>query len=346
MQIREALVFDDVMLVPKHSEISSRTLVDTSVKIKDFTFNHPIVPASMKTICGKEMAEAVYKSGGMALINRFMPIEEQLNIAREFYIKDNSALSDKKYFDYIGFSVGAKESSKDDIKCFIDLGVKILSIDVANGDSKLCIDMTNWIKTNCPNVLLISGNVATASGAIRLWSAGADIVRCGIGNGSICTTRMETGNGVPLLTTLIDVAEAKKDFQQRYSKRVYMMSDGGCNKAGDVCKALCFADMVMTGNTFAGSPETPGNTVSIDGRIFKEYVGSSTHGTKNIEGVRAIVPIKEGFNIILERILDGVKSCCSYQNCLNLTELKEDPQFVRITNAGYIESNHHNVIVR
>jgi IMP dehydrogenase len=342
MNISDGLAFDDLLLKPKYSEVKSRALVDLSVNIKDFKFAHPIIPANMKTITGVEMALAVAKSGGLALIHRFMPMEEQLNIIE--HLKAQSAI--QYVFDKIGFSIGIQDSDKENIHKFMDLGVKILCLDIAHADSLGAIKMIEFIKSNYKDVLLIAGNVATYGGAYRLCEAGADVVKCNIGAGSLCTTRIETGAGVPQMTALDECKNAIIDFQYKSHRRIYLISDGGITTNGAYTKALCFADMVMSGFSFSGCTETPGNMVNIDGRIYKEYVGSSTHKTNRIEGVKAIVPIKSGFKEILNNILEAIQSGCSYQGVDNLEKLKEHPVFVRITNAGLIESQPHNVIIR
>lgn len=151
---------------------------------------------------------------------------------------------------------------------------------------------------------------------------------------------------MPQVTALIDACEARDKLQEEYpEKKFYIISDGGIKTAGDVVKSLCFADMVMIGNLFAGCPETPGSVFSMGGKTYKEYRGSSTHKSKHVEGVIAIVPTKESFDIILQKTLEGLRSGMSYQGAHNLEELRENPQFVRITNAGLIESHPHNVIL-
>jgi len=162
---------------------------------------------------------------------------------------------------------------------------------------------------------------------------------------SLCTTRIETGNGVPQLTALIDVFEKRQFWEDHLGKKLYIIGDGGIKSAGDMIKALCFCDMVMAGNIFAGCPETPGKNLRIGDNTYKEYVGSSTHKTKYIEGVSALVPTKNSFDIVLQKMLDGIRSGCSYQGVSNLTDLKKDPEFVRITNSGLIESKPHNIIM-
>jgi IMP dehydrogenase len=332
--IREGLTFDDVLLVPQYSELASRSLVDLSVTIKNFTFKHPIIPANMKTIAGPELCKVNSCLGGLSILHRFMSIDEQLQVAKEMI---------NSHSDNFAISVGVQAADKENIKQFADIGVKIFCIDVAHGDSKLTVDMCNWIKNNYPNVLLIAGNVATGSGAKRLWLAGADVVKVGIGPGSLCTTRVETGNGVPQLTALMDVFQTRENMQTQMSN--FIIADGGLKNAGDIVKSLCFADMVMAGNIFAGCNETPGDTIIMNGVSYKNYVGSSTHKANHIEGVAAMVPAKGKFNDILTKLLEGLSSGCSYQGVQNLLELKDNPTFIKITNAGLKESHPHSVIL-
>jgi len=359
MEIREGLTFDDVLLVPQYSEIPSRSFVDTSVELpKGLRFKHPIIPANMKSITEYDMAEQMFLSGGMALIHRFMDKERQLNIVRKLADKHG-----KTVWSHVGFSVGVQVEDTRTVDRFALQGAKILCVDVAHGDSKLCIDMCKRIHDIYPDILFIAGNVATGEGAKRLWEAGVDIVKVGVGSGSLCSTRIKTGNGVPQLTALMDVFEMRKHLTNPYmeptplmgengfavdhlwekrdpkiKRSVSIISDGGVRSSGDCVKALCFADMVMTGSLFAGADETPSPT-AIGGE--KKYAGSSTHKTNHIEGVVAWVPPKGKTKDILEKLLEGIRSGCSYQGCNNLKELKENPQFIRITNAGLIESHPH-----
>lgn len=344
--IREGLTFDDVLLVPQHSTIGSRADVDISVKWGSLIYDHPIIPANMKTVTGGTMAARIADSNGLAILHRFMSLEEQLKTSIDL-IKTYNAKN-------IGVSIGVKPNDKEAVARFAGAGVKILCIDIAHGDSNQCADMVSWIKENHRELFVIAGNVATGEGAIRLWKAGANVVKVGVGPGSLCTTRVETGNGVPQLTALMDVAEARERIITFYrakdelgTRRQFpFISDGGIKNAGDVVKALCFADMVMIGNMFAGCEETPGHVINIDGRPYKEYVGSSTHKTNHIEGVAAIVPYKGTVDNVMTKILEGLRSGCSYQGASNLTELKDNPIFIRITNAGLKESHPHDVIVR
>jgi len=345
--IREGLTFDDVLLVPQHSTVESRSKVDISVKWGGLHFAHPIIPANMKTVTGEEMAVRIIKSGGLAVLHRFMDEKEQLLISNKIF--------DDHVNEHFAVSIGVKLSDREMASKFRDAGIRIVCIDVAHGDSNGCAEMASWIKSKYPDMFVIAGNVATGEGARRLWTAGADVVKVGVGPGSLCTTRIETGNGVPQLTALMDVAEVQKQLNELERTRRYpnekrrkypFIADGGIKSAGDIVKALCFADMVMVGNMFAGCEETPGRRVEIDKVVYKEYVGSSTHKTNHIEGVAALVPTKGSYDSVLTKLLEGLRSGCSYQGAHNLEELKDNPAFIRITNAGLKESHPHDVIIK
>jgi IMP dehydrogenase len=347
MRIREGLTFDDVLMVPQYSEVPSRSDVDLTVKWGNLKFKHPIIPANMKTITGFEMAFEVCKSGGLAILHRFMPIEDQLAISK--------SIIDSFGNQNFAVSIGVKEEDWKNFPRFMEEDVLIYCIDIAHGDSKQCIQMIKDIKSTFSQAVVIAGNVATKNGARRLWDAGADVVKVGVGPGSLCTTRIETGCGVPQLTALMDVAEAQAELVALEKTRTYpnekrktypFIADGGIKKSGDIVKALAFADMVMVGNVFAGAEETPGEVVQMGGKTFKHYVGSSTHKTNHVEGVAAMVATKGKFADILTKLIEGVRSGCSYNGAINLAELRDNPEFIRITNAGLVESHPHDVILR
>lgn len=335
MKIKKSLSYDDVLLVPKYSEIKSRSTVNTNVKLGKFTFNHPVIPANMKTVTGEEMAEFIYNSKGLAILHRFMTIDEQVSIVKRMFEKypDSS--------NYVAVSVGVKKEDEENISKFLDAGVKIFCIDVAHGDSLQCINMIKHIKSFrlSPEPFVIAGNVATGSAAKRLWQAGADAVKVGIGPGSLCSTRVETGNGVAQLSAVSEVFDSRKE--NNFTDK-YIIADGGIKYAGDVVKCLCFADMAMIGNLFAGTNETPGTILHVNGVACKEYAGSSTHKTTHIEGVSALVPTKGSAADILDKLLQGLKSGCSYQGVNNIKDLQNDPEFIEITSSGLKESHPHN----
>lgn len=374
--IAKGLTFDDVLLRPRYSDIESRSAIDISVRLEkpkeppskyqsylfDAHLEHPIVPANMQSIVGLEMARALYLSGGLAIIHRFMPVEEQLAIPVQL---------EKEYgrliWNNIGLSIGVKPIDRETADHFIANGVEIICIDIAHGHSKGCIDMCKYIRSKYPEVFLIAGNIATYDGALDLWEAGADAVKAGIGSGALCSTRIETGNGVPQMLAIAEAAFARYHINDtklalyranQYdngeyayldatpNRPRYIIADGGIRNAGDCVKSLAIgADLVMCGNVFAGTYETPGEIVEIDGKQYKRYVGSSTHKTSHIEGVEALVPVKGKAEKVLQKLLEGIKSGCSYQGAHNLAELREHPEFIEISQSGLIESHPHNVRV-
>jgi IMP dehydrogenase len=193
---------------------------------------------------------------------------------------------------------------------------------------------------------LIAGNAAEGEGAKALWVAGADITKCNVGGGSICLTREKTGNGVPSLSALSSARDVKYGLEKRLGRKLFLMNDGGMKTPGCVSKALCFADLCMSGNLFSSCNEAPGDFIVKGERKYKSYVGSSTHknGTY-LEGVEAMTEAKGSVVDIIRQLGDGIRSCCSYQGVKNLVDLKSDPRFVRITGAGLQESGAHDVIV-
>ena len=333
----DSFSFDDVSLVPKFSAIKSRSEIDLSVELsKGVKLKLPIIPANMKTILNIEAAFEFYKLGTMAIMHRFATMEQQI-----FWLK--SAKEWKNGLNYVGFSVGVQAQDYKNVDTFAKLGAKIICIDIAHGHSQMCIDMTKYIAEKYPHIFLISGNVCTADGTIALWSAGADAVKENVGAGSICTTRIMTGNGVGQLSAIVAAHSAREETEKRLGKKLFIISDGGANASGQLVKGLCFSDLVMTGNLFAGAEECPGEIKTIDGKKYKSYAGSSTHKSSHIEGVEALVLAKPSIANIMQTLCEGIRSGCSYQGVNDLKELRRDPQFVRITHATLKESGAHDV---
>lgn len=339
MIIREGLTFDDVLLVPRFSELESRESVDLSVSVPKlgWKFAHPIVPANMKSVASRSLLHVALDEGSWAFMNRFDTINQQVEIFLGLVSRGDARRT--------AVSLGVQPKDHDVAQRFRDMGAKVFCVDVAHGDSKLAVDMVEWLRMSYGDgaTYIIAGNVATARGARRLWDAGANAVKVGVGPGSLCTTRLETGCGVPQVTALDDVATARE--KHGYDTQT-IISDGGVKCAGDIVKALCFADFVMTGNLFAGCMEAPGDIQKIDGREYKEYVGSSTHKTTHVEGVEALVPLKGTFHNVLQKLKDGVRSGCSYQGVRSVRDLQLNPEFIRQTSAGRAESAPHDVMVR
>lgn len=337
MYIMDGLTYDDVLLIPKYSEVETRSSVDLSVDLgKKVNLKIPVITANMADITGPEMARTIAFMGGLGLLHRFCSLDEQV---RDF--EKATYRSDGDLFGNVGCSLGVKEEDKERLDVLYDSGCRIFCIDVAHGHNKNCGDMTEYVAKKYSNVLLISGNVATPEGARYLADCGADVIKIGVGPGSLCSTRVETGNGIPQLTALQQIAMDRNNRNLSYK----IIADGGIKRAGDLVKALCFADTVMLGSLLAGTDEAPGQNVKVNGITYKQYRGSSTLKDKHIEGVQGMVPLKGPVSDVIDKLLQGLKSGCSYQGVGNLSDLKKDPRFVRISNSGLLESHPHSVIL-
>lgn len=336
MNIKVGYSIDDVMLKPKLSKISSRSLVDTSVDLgKGVKLSLPLITSNMKTIAGLKMARAISDLGGLGLLHRFMPHSEIVGILKELLANAPNRT--------VGGSVGAKEEDKTLVDRMVnEAGCKIICVDLAHGHSKICFKMTEWIAKKYPQVLLISGNVSTGEGAKYLHNAGADAIRVGQGSGSLCTTRVETGNGVAQMTALSDCFNTSFPLINN-ARKFKIIADGGIKNSGDAVKCLVYSDAVMVGRILAGTEETPVEAYydNIDGCKYKAYEGSSTHKNHHIEGVKTRVPYKGPVAPVIENFMQGIRSGCSYQGAENLEQLKENPEFIQISSAGWIESQPH-----
>jgi IMP dehydrogenase len=242
----------------------------------------------------------------------------------------------------------------------VEAGVDVLVVDTAHGHSKGVLSQVKWIKTHYPDVQIIGGNIATAEAAKDLVKAGVDAVKVGIGPGSICTTRVVTGVGVPQITAIANVSDGLKGA-------VPIIADGGIRFSGDVCKALAAgASTVMLGGMFAGTEESPGEIELYKGRTYKGYRGmgsigamaqkegssdryfqDATQGAEKLvpEGIEGRVPYKGTVQSIIHQILGGLRSCMGYTGSATIDELHKKAQFVQITQAGIRESHVHDVSI-
>jgi len=333
MLIKPGYTFDDILLVPKKSTVAHRKDVDLFVDWGRNIKTLPIVSANMKHVTGPAMASALAQNKCMAILHRFATNQDRIDTFQNLI----------HYSNFIGMSFGVSQDEIDLFEmCYNKFcsSLQIACIDVAHGHSSACINAVSKFRSIHPKCLLIAGNVATSDGAYDLYQAGADVVKCGIGGGSICSTRVETGNGVPQVTALDDIWEYFKVFPNRPK----LIADGGLSKVGNIVKALCFADGVMLGNMLAGSTEAPGESIIQNGKIYKSYAGSSTFRPNNIEGYVGLVPYKGPVDLVLKKITEGIQSGCSYQGVDNIGDLKNNPEFVQITHAGAIESGAHDLI--
>jgi len=260
----------------------------------------------------------------------------------------------------VGAAVGVGQGTEDRVRALIEAGVDVLVVDTAHGHSEGVLKMVRWIKKHYPNCQVIGGNVATATGALALVEAGADGVKVGIGPGSICTTRIVTGVGMPQISAVKNVAEALK------ASGVPFISDGGIRYSGDLAKAIAAgAYSVMIGGMFAGTEEAPGEIELFQGRSYKSYRGmgsigamAQTHGSSDRyfqendeieklvpEGVEGRVPYKGSLNAIVLQLTGGLRAAMGYTGCQDLDQMRTVPKFVRLTGAGMKESHVHDVTI-
>ncbi len=258
----------------------------------------------------------------------------------------------------VGAAVGTGKGTHERVEALVEAGVDVIVVDTAHGHSKGVIDTVRWIKKNFRNTQVIGGNIATAGAAQALVQAGADAVKVGIGPGSICTTRIVTGVGVPQITAVGTVAAALR------KSGVPVISDGGIRYSGDVAKALVAgAHAVMIGGLFAGTEEAPGEVVLYQGRSYKSYRGmgslgamSQSHGSADRyfqesgeieklvpEGIEGRVPYKGPLSAIVHQLIGGIRAAMGYTGCATMEEFRTRPQFMRVTYAGMRESHVHDV---
>ena len=356
--MKTALTYDDIQLVPAFSNIKSRQNIKLHTMLSErYGLLNPIVASPMDTVCELEMAYKMAELGGVGCIHRFMSIEDQAKIVRTLYnhiYEDGlgGSVAQKwgvMYDDWhaeikavpIMAAIGVQDEDKDRAMALVEAGANVLLIDVAHGDHQNMLDMIHWCKTqdDFEKVDIIAGNIATAEAAETLQTYGADGLRVGIGGGSLCTTRIKTGFGVPNVTSLEDIAKVAN---------VPIMADGGLRTSGDISKALAVgADCVMLGSLLAGTDEAPGQIVETPKGLYKRYRGSAsletkvTHGqaARNVEGEATTIPYKGGVKFIINGLLDGIKSALSYAGASDLKNY--NPKYVLVTNAGQNEAKPH-----
>ena len=261
----------------------------------------------------------------------------------------------------VGASVGTSADTDERVDALVNAGVDVLVVDTAHGHSLNVINRVRWIKENYPSVDVIGGNIATADAAAALAEAGADAVKVGIGPGSICTTRIVTGMGVPQITAVSQVAEVLADAG------IPLIADGGIRFSGDIAKAIVAgAHSVMMGGMFAGTEEAPGEVELFQGRTYKSYRGmgsigamsqaqgssdryfqDSSVGAEKLvpEGIEGRVPYKGPVSGIIHQLMGGVRSSMGYAGCGTIDEMRTRPEFVRVTSAGMSESHVHDVSI-
>ena len=342
--MKTALSFDDVLLVPQYNEVASRKDTDTSTKIsKHLTLKIPVISSCMDTVTGVEMAVAMWHRGGLGILHRYNTIEQQLDM----YSKVKNWGSNPTD---CAIAVGSTGDYFERTAGLVEAGANIICIDVAHGDSLVAIEATRRLRKSFPHITIIAGNVATGEGCARLIDAGADAVRAGIGGGSLCTTRIMTGHGVPTLQTIFDCYEY---LMARKYDDFCILADGGIKSGGDVVKSIAAgASGVILGQLLAATDETPGELVDTPNGMFKQYRGMSSYGAQAQwrpekrgeivpEGEDTMLPYKGSVNEVLHNLIGGLRSGMTYSNSRTLKELKNNSEFRQITVAGWAESKPH-----
>ena len=346
--IKEALTFDDVTLVPKYSEILPSE-VDTSIKLtKNLKLKIPMLSSAMDTVTESKMAIAMAKAGGIGVIHRNLSISKQ--------IEEIKKVKKKKLL--VGAAVGAGPRELQRAKEILNEGVNLIVVDTAHGHTKKVSEIIKFIKRiKDKKMALCAGNIATPEAAKFLIKLGVDIIKVGIGPGSICTTRLVAGIGVPQLSAILSVRSGIKN------KNVRIIADGGIKYSGDLAKAFAAgADAVMIGSLLAGTDEAPGKLIKRNGKLFKSFRGMGSVGAMNKgsadryfqskqkdaskyvpEGVEGFSKYKGDVGNIIYKLIGGLRSSMGYLGSKQIKYLRNKPQFVKITKAGFYESMVHNV---
>ena len=333
--------FDDVLLVPQKSDINSRDEIDLTTKIGRYRFRLPIISSPMDTVTESSMALSMFKQGGLGIIHRYNSPQEQCEMIRDVAMTlENQSSSD---IGKISAAIGTVNDFSNRIKFLYECGVRIFCIDVAHGHHKLVENSIKTLKdTFGTSVAIVAGNVATAHAFEDLSEWGADAIRVGIGGGSICSTRIQTGHGVPTLQSIFDCNNAGD---------ADIIADGGIKTAGDIVKCLAAgASMVMLGSMLAGTAETPGEVFqSNDNKKYKVYRGMASPEAqiawrgqaRSLEGISTTVPYKGPVVDILHHLEKNIKSGLSYTGARNLKEFRARAKFIRQTSSGLFESKTH-----
>lgn len=344
------LTFDDVLLVPNYTEVK-REEIDTSTRLGEkIKLSVPIVSAPMDTVTEAKLAIALGKMGGLGVIHRNLSITEQ--VAQVKHVEKEGLLT--------AAAVGIGSDLEERVEALVKVGVNVLVIDSSHGFSKWVIEATKYISENYKNIFLVSGSIATAAGAKALIEAGANALRVGMGPGSICTTRVVAGMGVPQITAVLNAVAVAKQFG------VPVISDGGLRFSGDIVKAISAgASLIMSGSLFVGCFEAPGKIVTKNGKKYKSYRGMGSIGAMKegsaarygqnyrvgqekkliAEGVEGLVSYKGTVEEVVTQLVGGLRAGMYYAGVENIEELQTKTRLIRITQASLTESHPHDIII-
>jgi IMP dehydrogenase len=365
----QGLTFDDVLLTPGYTDFSRSDISLETKLTKKLSLTIPFVSSPMDTVTERELAIAIGKEGGVGIIHRNLPIEQQAD----------EVASVKKEHVVVGAAVGASSGVENRVEVLARAGVDVIVVDTAHGFAKHVIDTISFIKNTYPDIEVIGGSIATAEGAKALIDAGADGLRVGMGPGAICTTRIISGMGVPQISALLAITPVAK------KAGVPVIADGGIKYSGDMVKALAAgASTVMMGSFFASTKESPGElrelkrdevpsrfqsilNKSQEVYQFKTYrgmgsIGAMKKGTEAksedefhgksykervlvAEGVEGLVPVKGTVKDVLDQAVGGIRSGMYYVGAKSIDQLWDNARFIQITQASLQESHPHDILV-
>lgn len=337
----KGLTYDDVLLMPRHCEITSRTIPDLSTRLtKNIKLEVPFIAANMDTVSEEKMSLAMGRIGGCAILHRFISASEQAKQIHNLVVAKKSVPG-----LVVAASVGVKQEGMERADILADAGVEVLTLDIAHGDSVMMLEVLEYIKKKYSHIDVIAGNVAMPDGVRRMIDAGADAVKVGIGPGSMCTTRIITGCGVPQLTAVaLCVEEARRH-------NIPVIADGGIKTSGDIAKALAAgAESVMLGSMLAGTLETPGE---VQGGM-KKYRGMASKDAQvswrgdmqkgmAAEGESRMIPCKGSVENVIDELAGGVRSAMTYLNARTLGEITKNALFMEMSSSGMLESKPHGM---
>ncbi len=358
----EGLTFDDLLLLPRYTDFK-RADVDLTTQLhKNVTLKLPVFSSPMDTVTEAPMATMMAQLGGIGVIHRNLNVDLQAAMVRQVKsakVRDTEeAALDGKGRLLVAAAVGSGADLQERVDALLEAEVDLLVIDSGHGYSKYIIDAIKHIKKLKKTQAVMAGNVATAEGAAALVAAGADILRVGIGPGSICTTRIVTGMGVPQISAILESVKGAKD-------KATLVADGGIRQMGDMAKALgAGAHAVMLGSLLAGYEESPGEVLKFNDQKYKQYRGMGsipamkkgsaerygqsfkTESSKFIaEGVEGLVPYKGDVQDFLYQVAGSLDSAFYYVGSKDLKAFHKNAQFIRITHAGLLESHPHTIKV-
>jgi len=341
--MKTALSFDDVLLVPSYNDVASRSDVSLDTEVAGIHLRTPIIAANMPSVCEYDMADAMGYLGGIGIVHRMQPILRQCDQVAQNVMYNTGA------------AIGIGDDWQERTESLLGAMANIICLDVAHGHQERVMEVALEFLDRYDSSLII-GNIATAAAAADFANQISPIdhsrvaLKVGVGGGSVCTTRIKTGFGMPTLQSVMDVYEALDAMDSEIS----IIADGGLKSSGDIVKALAAgADAVMLGSLLAGTKEAPGDVIKDDktGLKYKVYRGAASYGAKEsfsgateyVEGAERLIDYKGAVQKTITSLRDGISSALTYCGVDNLTDLCDESEFVRITEAGFKESMPHGI---